>query len=86
MKLILESYDLNDVEQLKALNYDKKSLKSSLEKIVRNKDYHSDEISETDEERADNDRRKERKIKDKDGNDHIIKVYEKAWRSEQVIE
>jgi hypothetical protein len=83
---MLESYDLNDVEQLKALNYNKKDLKSSLEKIIRNKDYHSDEISETDEERVDNDRRKEGKIKDKNGNDCVIKVYEKAWRSEQVIE
>ena len=53
---MLESYDINDVEQLKALNYNKKDLKSFLEKIVRNKDYHSDEISETDEERTDNDR------------------------------
>jgi len=75
---MLESYDLNDVEQLKALNYNKKDLKSSLEKIVRNKDYHLDEISETNEERADNDRRKEGKIKDKNGNDRIIKVYEKV--------
>ena len=75
---MLESYDLNDVEQLKALNYNKKDLKSSLKKIVRNKDYHLDEISETNEERADNDRRKEGKIKDKNGNDRVIKVYEKA--------
>ena len=75
---MLESYDINDVEQLKALNYNKKDLKSSLEKIVRNKDYHSDEISETDEERTDNDRWKEGKIKDKNENDRVIKVYEKA--------
>jgi len=76
---MLESYNINDVEHLKALNYsNKKDLKSSLEKIILNKDYYSDEISKTDEKRADNNRRKEGKANEKDENNHIIKVYKKA--------
>lgn len=63
----------------------KKDYMEDIEKIVDNGAYHSDEISETDEEKAqkeitDKIRPKNKKESDK----HVIHVYDKPWRSGKV--
>lgn len=83
LNLMLKSDDRNVKNQLNAIrlgNYDE--LKKELERIVGDKEYHSDEISETDVERANKDRVEERRNND---SNRVIKVYKKNWRSDQVI-
>jgi len=48
--------------------------------------YHSDEISETDDELADDERKKRiQHPLDDDRNNHVVKVIKKGWRSKKVI-
>ena len=54
-----------------------------LEKALRIRGYHSDEISETDIEKANRERREgNRDISD--DNDRVVKVLDKRWHSQKV--
>ena len=54
-----------------------------LKKVLRIRGYHSDEISETDIEKANRERR-ERNQDISDDNDRVVKVLDKRWRSRKV--
>lgn len=59
--------------------------KEDLEAIIANGAYHSDEISETDEEKTRQEINERIRPKNKDPSDHhVIRVYDKPWRSRRV--
>jgi hypothetical protein len=59
--------------------------KEDIEKIFSNGNYHSDEVSETDDERAREEIVQKLRPKRKNENDtHVIHVYDKQWRSRRV--
>ena len=59
--------------------------KEDLELIINDGHYHSDEVSETDDEKAsekvDSHIRPKNKASD---NNHVIRIYDKPWRSKRV--
>ena len=62
-----------------------KDFKEDLEEIITNGAYHSDEISETDNEKADQENKQNVRPKNKDSSDkHVLHVYDKPWRSRRV--
>jgi hypothetical protein len=62
-----------------------KDYKRDIEELVENGAYHSDEISETDEEKAQKEITDHIRPKNKDETDkHVIHVYDKSWRSGKV--
>ena len=62
-----------------------KDYKRDIEEIVDNGAYHSDEVSETDEERAQREITAQIRPKNKNETDkHVIRVYDKSWRSGKV--
>jgi hypothetical protein len=59
--------------------------KKDLEAILDDGAYHSDEVSETNEEKAQNERDNDIRPKNKEDTDHhVIHVYDKPWRSRRV--
>ncbi|CAB4375942.1 unnamed protein product [Rhizophagus irregularis] len=62
-----------------------KDYKRDIEELVENRTYHSDKISETDEEKAQKEIMDHIRPKNKDETDkHVIHVYDKSWRSGKV--
>ncbi|CAB5303766.1 unnamed protein product [Rhizophagus irregularis] len=62
-----------------------KDYKRDIEELVENGAYHSDEISETDEEKAQKEITDHNRPKNKDETDkHVIYVYDKSWRLGKV--
>ena len=66
-------------------NLSERQYKADLEALIDDGAYHSDEISETDEEKAQDERRNDIRLKNKDDTDnHVVRVYDKPWRSHRV--
>ena len=61
------------------------TFKKDIEEIIDSKDYHSDERSETDVEKVQEETEQNIRPKKKDDN-HVIRVYDKPWRSKRVRE
>ncbi|RGB36326.1 hypothetical protein C1646_758225 [Rhizophagus diaphanus] len=62
-----------------------KKYKKDIEELATNEAYHSDEMLETDEEKAQKEIAKNVQPKNKDKSDkHVIRVYDKPWRSRKV--
>jgi len=81
-------YSVNDdiLISSRPQNLSEYDYKVDIEKIMDNSGYHSDEVSETDIEKAheeinDNIRPKNKNEAD---NCHVIRVYDKPWRSRRV--
>jgi hypothetical protein len=63
-----------------------KDFKEDIEEIVVNGAYHSDEVSETDEEKAQEEISQKIRPKNKGESDkYVIHVYDKPWRSKKVF-
>lgn len=80
-------YNINDptlmYSQPRSLNT--KQYMKDLEEILVDGNYHSDEISETDEERTQKEIEQHIRPKNKGESDkHVIHVYDKPWRSSKV--
>lgn len=59
--------------------------KEELEKILTDGNYHSDEVSETDDEKVAQEKNQNARPKNKDDTDHhVLRVYDKPWRSRRV--
>jgi hypothetical protein len=60
--------------------------KEDIEKIMTNSGYHSNEMSETDIEKAQEETNEKIRPKNKTETDnfHVIRVYDKLWRSKRV--
>lgn len=59
--------------------------KEDLEAVIANGAYHSDEVSETDDEKTRQEINENIRPKNKDESDHhVIRVYDKPWRSRRV--
>jgi hypothetical protein len=59
--------------------------KADLEAVIESGKYHSDEVSETDDEKAQDERSNRIRPKNKDETDlHVLRVYDKPWRSRRV--
>jgi CRISPR/Cas system CSM-associated protein Csm5 (group 7 of RAMP superfamily) len=59
--------------------------KADIEDVIANGAYHSDEVSDTDEEKAQEEITQNIRPKNKNDNDfHVIRVYDKPWRSKRV--
>lgn len=66
-------------------NISSKQYIKDLEEIMKNSAYHSDEVSETDEEKAQEERDGNIRPKNKPDTDtHVLRVYDKPWRSRRV--
>jgi hypothetical protein len=62
-----------------------KKYKKDIEELATNGAYHSDEMLETDEEKVQKEIAKNVRPKNKDESDkHVIRVYDKPWRSGKV--
>lgn len=72
------------------INYHPDSLQednyiADIEAIIENGAYHSDEVSETDDEKTQEEVSKHIRLKNKNESDHhVIRVYDKLWRSRRV--
>lgn len=74
-----------DLESYRPSNVSKDQFKKDLEAIIDDSGYHSDEVSETDEEKAGNEVDNDIRPKNKaDTDNHVIRVYDKPWRSRRV--
>jgi hypothetical protein len=56
-----------------------------IEMMINSKDYHSDEVSETDDEKTQEEIDNEIRPKNKNNN-HVLRVHDKPWRSSRVRE
>jgi hypothetical protein len=66
-------------------NLSAEDYKADIEAIIGDGAYHSDEVSETDDEKAQDEINNGIRPKNKDDTDHhVIKVYDKPWRSRRV--
>jgi hypothetical protein len=54
-----------------------------MELILETRDYHSEEISESDDDKANRERRNRERYNNR--NNRVIKVLDKSWRSKKVI-
>ena len=80
-------YNTNDetLANYRPSNVSEDDYKADIEAIIGNGAYHSDEVSETDDEKAQGEIDAGIRPKNKDAADHhIIKVYDKPWRSRRV--
>ncbi len=72
------------------INYHPDSLQednyiADIEAIIENGAYHSDEVSETDDEKTQEEVSRHIRPKNKNESDHhVIRVYDKPWRSRRV--
>src|SRR5213080_262266 len=58
---------------------------ADIEAIIENGTYHSDEVSETDDEKTQDEVSRHIRPKNKNESDHhVIRVYDKLWRSRRV--
>ena len=73
-----------DLYQNLPKNVPKNQSISDLERVLTIRGYHSEEISETDKEKADRERRDGIR-QENDHNDRVIKVLDKNWRSPEVL-
>lgn len=84
---ITHMYNTNDSILLdcRPSNITERQYKKDLEEIMDNSMYHSDEVSETDEEKAQDERDDNIRPRNKaDTDNHVIRVYDKSWRSRRV--
>jgi hypothetical protein len=66
-------------------NVSEDEFKADIEAIIASGEYHSDEVSETDNEKAQEEIRNHIRPKNKDEADHhVLQVYDKPWRSRRV--
>jgi hypothetical protein len=80
-------YNVNDeiLVGCRPSSLSKDDYKADIETIISNSAYHSDEMSETDDEKANEEINKNIRPKNKEETDkHVIRVYDKAWRSRRV--
>ena len=78
-------YNSNDsvLHQSKSDSVSDYDYRGDLELIFNGAKYHSDEVSETDEERTQEEINKNKRLKNKFDN-HVIRVYDKSWQSKRV--
>lgn len=88
MRGIIYMYNTNDdvLISSKPQSLSDSTYKRDIKEIISNGSYHSDEVSETDDEKAQEEidqhiRPKNKAILD---NNHVIRVYDKSWRSKRV--
>jgi len=84
---ILHMYNTNDdvLISSRPSSLSEKNYKQDLEDIMDDKEYHSDEVSETDDEKAQQEIHDHIRPKNKEESDnHVIRVYDKPWRSRRV--
>ena len=75
----------NTLMYLQPKSISEKEYKDDIEKIASEGAYHSDEISETDDDKAREEIATHIRPKNKAESDmHVIKVYDKPWRSKRV--
>jgi hypothetical protein len=86
---ITHMYNTNDelISSLRPSSLTERNFREDLEEIINSSKFHSDEASDTDEEKTqaeieDHIRPKNKKETD---NKHVIRVYDKPWRSKRVI-
>ena len=66
-------------------NISDRQFKQDLEQIIADSAYYSDKVSETDEDKAQDERDNNVRPKNKaDSDNHVIRVYDKPWRSRRV--
>lgn len=66
-------------------NISDRQFRKDLEKIMDESAYHSDEVSETDEEKAQEETDTNVRPRNKEETDvHVLRVYDKPWRSRRV--
>jgi hypothetical protein len=77
--------DHEDLANYRPSNVTEDQFKKDLEAIMDNSGYHSDEASETDEEKTAIEISEDIRPKNKEDTDyHVIRVYDKPWRSRRV--
>lgn len=84
---ILHMYSTEDqvLEDCKPSNISDRQFRKDLEEIIETSAYHSDEVSETDEEKAREERTSNVRPRNKTDEDtHVLRVYDKPWRSRRV--
>jgi len=55
-----------------------------LEEVINNSGYHSDEVSESDTEKVQEEKDENIRPPRKENSDHVLHVYDKQWRSNRV--
>jgi hypothetical protein len=86
---IVHMYNTDDevLQTCRPNNVSEDVFKADIEAIIASGEYHSDEVSETDNEKAREEISNHIRPKNKDEADlHVLRVYDKPWRSRRVSE